>query len=136
MTVLVARNATETIGMINTEAHAGSTDCMGKLSQEYIFIPVKVYDSDRTQIRALSYNITNKISYAGGDYMPYTRLNYPFVFNPLLGRDSTWQDSQGLVRTIEQAGWDDGTSARWILSRLIWPFETRCYTRLPCGAPW
>ncbi|KAK1770259.1 Zn-dependent exopeptidase [Phialemonium atrogriseum] len=72
MTAFIARNATETIGFVATEADAALTNWTVALSEEYISIPAGIYE--------LSAN-------AGSDYMSYTRLNYPSAFategNPL-----------------------------------------------------
>lgn len=74
MTAYIARNATETIGFISTQADAALTNWTLKLSKEYVSIPAEIYE--------LSAN-------AGSDYMSYTKLNYPAAFasegNPLKG---------------------------------------------------
>ena len=43
MTAFIARNTTETISFISTQADAALTDWMVKLSKEYISIPAEVY---------------------------------------------------------------------------------------------
>ncbi|GKZ59762.1 hypothetical protein AnigIFM60653_007702 [Aspergillus niger] len=74
MTAFIARNATETIGFVATQADAALTNWAANLSREYISIPAEVYE--------LGPN-------AGSDYMSYTKLNYPAAFasegNPLAG---------------------------------------------------
>jgi len=44
MTAFIARNATETIGFIKTQADAPLTDWLLKLSKEYISIPADIYE--------------------------------------------------------------------------------------------
>lgn len=44
MTAFVARNATESIGFIKTEADAPLTDWLVQLGKEYISIPTDVYE--------------------------------------------------------------------------------------------
>lgn len=44
MTAFIARNATETIGFISTEADAVLTNWAANLSNKYVSIPAKVYD--------------------------------------------------------------------------------------------
>jgi leucyl aminopeptidase len=44
MTAFIARNATETIGFIKTQADAALTDWLLKLSNEYISIPADIYE--------------------------------------------------------------------------------------------
>ena len=43
MTAFIARNATETIGFIETMADESLTEWAANLSKEYISIPTKVY---------------------------------------------------------------------------------------------
>ncbi|RQM04732.1 hypothetical protein DH86_00004261, partial [Scytalidium sp. 3C] len=75
MTAFIARNATESIGFIITQADAALTNWTLGLSREYISIPSDVYELGPSN--------------AGSDYMSYTRLNYPAAFaaegNPLAG---------------------------------------------------
>lgn len=47
MTAFVARNATESIGFIETEADAPLTSWAAALANEYISIPAKVYKLPR-----------------------------------------------------------------------------------------
>ncbi|PYI09916.1 peptidase family M28 [Aspergillus sclerotiicarbonarius CBS 121057] len=74
MTAFIARNATETIGFVATQADAALTNWTVNLSREYISIPAEVYELGPD---------------AGSDYMSYTQLNYPSAFasegNPLAG---------------------------------------------------
>ncbi|KAJ5930397.1 peptidase family M28 [Penicillium verhagenii] len=128
MTAFIARNATESIGFISTQADAALTNWTVKLSGKYISIPAKIYDLGPS---------------AGSDYMSYTQLNYPAAFasegNPLAGgffpgefdpyvhgtRDTMWVndetgyfsvDGQHMARftelaiafVVEQAGWNNG----------------------------
>ncbi|PMD61163.1 Zn-dependent exopeptidase [Hyaloscypha bicolor E] len=65
MTAFIARNATESIGFIKTQADEALTNWTLKLSKEYISIPSDIYE--------LAAN-------AGSDYMSYTKLNYPAAF--------------------------------------------------------
>jgi bacterial leucyl aminopeptidase len=65
MTAYIARNATESIGFIETEADAALTAWAVKLSKEYVAIPAAVY---------------KLAAGAGSDYMSYTQLNYPAAF--------------------------------------------------------
>lgn len=44
MTAFIARNATESIGFIKTEADAALTDWLVELGKEYISIPTGVYE--------------------------------------------------------------------------------------------
>jgi leucyl aminopeptidase len=44
MTAFIARNATESIGFIKTQADAPLTDWLVNLSKEYISIPAKIYE--------------------------------------------------------------------------------------------
>ncbi|KAK6209000.1 hypothetical protein LQW54_006748 [Pestalotiopsis sp. IQ-011] len=127
MTAYVARNATESIGFIKTQADAPLTEWAHKLAKEYISIASDVYE--------LGPN-------AGSDYMSYTKLNYPAAFasegNPLAGggfpgdfdpyvhtaKDTMDVDDKAgyfsldhmarfselaIAFVIEQAGWDN----RW-----------------------
>ncbi|KAF8862856.1 Zn-dependent exopeptidase [Acephala macrosclerotiorum] len=72
MTAFIARNATESIGFIKTQADEALTNWLLKLSKEYISIPAEIYEL---------------AAGAGSDYMSYTQLNYPAGFasegNPL-----------------------------------------------------
>ncbi|PYH97635.1 Zn-dependent exopeptidase [Aspergillus ellipticus CBS 707.79] len=74
MTAFIARNSTEMIGFIATEADEDLTNWAVNLSREYISIPTEVYDLSAG---------------AGSDYMSYTQLNYPSSFasegDPLAG---------------------------------------------------
>ncbi|KAJ6114780.1 peptidase family M28 [Penicillium sp. IBT 16267x] len=127
MTAFIARNATETIGFISTQADAALTNWTVALSEKYISIPAEIYDLGPS---------------AGSDYMSYTQLNYPAAFasegNPLAGghspgeydpyihsaRDTMWVndeagyfslDGQHMARftelaiafVVEQAGWNN-----------------------------
>ncbi|KAL7944982.1 hypothetical protein V8C42DRAFT_324235 [Trichoderma barbatum] len=65
MTAFIARNATESIGFIETEADAPLTSWAAALANEYISIPANVYKLP---------------SGAGSDYMSYTKLGYPAAF--------------------------------------------------------
>jgi leucyl aminopeptidase len=44
MTAFIAHNATESIGLIKTQADAALTDWLVNLSREYISIPAKIYE--------------------------------------------------------------------------------------------
>jgi leucyl aminopeptidase len=44
MTAYVAKNATESIGIVKTQADEALTDWVLKLSEEYISIPTEVYE--------------------------------------------------------------------------------------------
>lgn len=44
MTAFIARNATETIGFVATQADAALTNWTVNLSREYISIPAEVYE--------------------------------------------------------------------------------------------
>ena len=44
MTAFIARNATESIGFIRTQADAALTNWLVKLSTEYVSIPAKIYE--------------------------------------------------------------------------------------------
>ncbi|KAH8172477.1 peptidase family m28 domain-containing protein [Sarocladium implicatum] len=74
MTAFVARNATETIGLIRTEANEDLTDWVQTLATEYLPIEAHIYD--------LGPN-------AGSDYMSFTQLGFPASFasegNPMKG---------------------------------------------------
>ncbi|KAJ4387419.1 hypothetical protein N0V93_008011 [Gnomoniopsis smithogilvyi] len=74
MTAFIAKNATESIGFIKTDADAPLTKWAVELSTEYISIPTSVY--------ALSPG-------AGSDYMSYTKAGFPATFaaegNPVAG---------------------------------------------------
>ena len=93
MTGFVARNATETIGFIATEADEQLTKWTVDLSNKYISIPAKIYNlSACVDDPFLNFplKVANiKSSGAGSDYMSYTKLNYPSAFasegNPLAG---------------------------------------------------
>ncbi|KAN0121918.1 Zn-dependent exopeptidase [Hyaloscypha variabilis] len=65
MTAFIARNATEEISFISTQADEALTAWMEKLSKEYVSIPAKVYKLNAN---------------AGSDYMSYTRFGYPAAF--------------------------------------------------------
>ncbi|KID84799.1 peptidase [Metarhizium guizhouense ARSEF 977] len=74
MTAYIAKNATESIGFIETEADAPLTKWAADLANEYVSIPAKVYKLP---------------SGAGSDYMSFTQLGYPSAFasegNPSAG---------------------------------------------------
>ncbi|KAL1866864.1 hypothetical protein Daus18300_006567 [Diaporthe australafricana] len=75
MTAFIARNATESIGFIKTDADAPLTKWAVELSTEYITsIPTSVYEL---------------MPGAGSDYMSYTKLGFPATFasegNPVAG---------------------------------------------------
>ncbi|KAL3421396.1 Leucine aminopeptidase 1-like protein 4 [Phlyctema vagabunda] len=74
MTAFIAKNATESIGFITTQADAALTNWTLALSKEYVSIPAYLYE--------LGPN-------AGSDYMSFTQLNYPAAFasegNPMAG---------------------------------------------------
>ncbi|KAI3399146.1 hypothetical protein diail_7725 [Diaporthe ilicicola] len=75
MTAFIARNATESIGFIKTDADAPLTKWAVDLSTEYITsIPTSVYEL---------------MPGAGSDYMSYTKLGFPATFasegNPVAG---------------------------------------------------
>ncbi|KAK2596540.1 hypothetical protein N8I77_013426 [Diaporthe amygdali] len=75
MTAFIARNATESIGFIKTDADAPLTKWAVDLSTEYIkSIPTSVYEL---------------MPGAGSDYMSYTKLGFPATFasegNPVAG---------------------------------------------------
>ncbi|KAH6609096.1 hypothetical protein Trco_002442 [Trichoderma cornu-damae] len=124
MTAFIAKNATESIGFIETEADAPLTTWAAALANEYISIPAKVYKLP---------------SGAGSDYMSYTQLGYPAAFasegNPSAGefpgefdpyvhteKDTMHVDDEtgvfslehmarfselAIAFVIEQAGWDN-----------------------------
>ncbi|TFB02637.1 Leucine aminopeptidase 1 [Trichoderma ghanense] len=128
MTAFIAKNATESIGFIETEADAPLTSWAAALAEEYISIPANIY-------RLPS-------SGAGSDYMSYTQLGYPAAFasegNPSAGeaeagngefdpyihteKDTMHIDDEtgifslehmarfselAIAYVIEQAGWDN-----------------------------
>ncbi|KAF3763322.1 Zn-dependent exopeptidase [Cryphonectria parasitica EP155] len=74
MTAFIARNATESIGFIKTDADAPLTKWAVELSEAYISIPTSVYEL---------------MPGAGSDYMSYTKLGFPSTFaaegNPVAG---------------------------------------------------
>ncbi|KAF5515400.1 Leucine aminopeptidase 1 [Colletotrichum siamense] len=74
MTAFIARNATESIGFIKTDADAPLTKWAVELSTEYINITTSVYEL---------------MPGAGSDYMSYTKLGFPATFasegNPVAG---------------------------------------------------
>ncbi|KAG5982550.1 hypothetical protein E4U55_001737 [Claviceps digitariae] len=74
MTAFVARNATESIGFIETQADAPLTKWASDLANEYLSIPAKIYKLPGG---------------AGSDYMSYNSLGYPAAFasegNPSVG---------------------------------------------------
>ncbi|KAF6832150.1 peptidase family m28 [Colletotrichum musicola] len=124
MTAFIARNATESIGFIKTDADAPLTKWAADLSTEYINITTSVYEL---------------MPGAGSDYMSYTKLGFPAAFasegNPVAGgfpgefdpyvhtdRDTMDVDDQygvfsidhmarfselAIAFAIEQAGWDN-----------------------------
>ncbi|KAJ5177187.1 peptidase family M28 [Penicillium canariense] len=127
MTAFIAKNSTEIIGFISTEADEILTNWTVNLSKKYISIPTKLY---------------NLPSGAGSDYMSYTQLNYPSAFasegNPtarsVIGgfgeydpyvhgvNDTMWIDDEtghfsvdhmarfselAIAFAVEQAGWDN-----------------------------
>ncbi|KAK3995207.1 leucine aminopeptidase 1 [Cladorrhinum sp. PSN332] len=61
----IGRNATESIGLVATQADAPLTNWTIQLSKEYISIPAKIYEMAEQ---------------AGSDYMSYTQLGYPATF--------------------------------------------------------
>ncbi|KAG5921183.1 hypothetical protein E4U53_003826 [Claviceps sorghi] len=65
MTAFVARNATETVGLVQTQADAPLTQRATDLANEYLSIPAKIYKMQ---------------SDAGSDYMSFTKLGYPATF--------------------------------------------------------
>ncbi|OHE97708.1 peptidase family M28 [Colletotrichum orchidophilum] len=124
MTAFVARNATESIGFIKTDADAPLTSWAVDLSEEYINITTSVYEL---------------MPGAGSDYMSYTKLGFPATFasegNPVAGgfpgefdpyvhtdKDTMDVDDEtgvfsidhmarfselAIAFAIEQAGWDN-----------------------------
>lgn len=124
MTAFVARNATESIGFIETQADAPLTTWAANLANEYISIPAKIYTLPGG---------------AGSDYMSFTSLGYPAAFasegNPSAGsfpgefdpyvhteRDTLDVDDKtgtfsfehmarfselAIAFVVEQAGWDN-----------------------------
>ena len=44
MTAFIARNATESIGLIKTQADEALTEWLLKLSREYVAIPAEIYE--------------------------------------------------------------------------------------------
>jgi len=71
---IIARNKTEEITFISTEADEALTNWAVKLSKEYISISTNIYKLQPG---------------AGSDYMSFTQLGYPSAFategNPLVG---------------------------------------------------
>ncbi|CAL5868648.1 uncharacterized protein PFLUO_LOCUS2875 [Penicillium psychrofluorescens] len=124
MTAFIARNATETIGFIGTQADDALTNWTVDLSKKYISIPAKVYELPGG---------------AGSDYMSFTQLGYPAAFasegNPKAGGgmgefdpyvhgvcDTMWVDNEmgnfsvdhmarftelAIAFVVEQSGWDN-----------------------------
>ncbi|KAH7308620.1 peptidase [Stachybotrys elegans] len=125
MTAFIARNATESIGFIQTEADTPLTEWAAKLSEEYISIPTHIYKLPGG---------------AGSDYMSFTENGYPAAFasegNPMgggklfgefdpyihgVGDTMDIDDETGkfsidhmarfselaIAYTVEQAGWDN-----------------------------
>ncbi|GJC87864.1 leucine aminopeptidase 1 [Colletotrichum liriopes] len=124
MTAFIARNATESIGFIKTDADAPLTKWAVDLSEEYINITTSVYEL---------------MPGAGSDYMSYTKLGFPATFasegNPVAGgfpgefdpyvhtdKDTMWVDDEtgvfsinhmarfselAIAFAIEQSGWDN-----------------------------
>ncbi|KAI0394537.1 peptidase family M28 [Xylariaceae sp. FL0594] len=124
MTAYVARNATESIGLIKTQADDALTSWILDLSKEYISIPSHVYGLG---------------SQAGSDYMSFTENGYPSAFasegDPLKGgfpgdydpyvhtvKDTMDVDDElgyfsidhmarfselAIAFVVEQAGWDN-----------------------------
>ncbi|TQS32721.1 hypothetical protein Golomagni_06956, partial [Golovinomyces magnicellulatus] len=72
MTAFVAKNTTESISLIETDADADLTKWLASLIKEYSSIPVGVHK--------LSPCGTNSCSGAGSDYMSYTKAGYPAAF--------------------------------------------------------
>lgn len=74
MTAFIAKNATESIGFIKTDADAPLTKWAVELSTAYISIPTSVYEL---------------MPGAGSDYMSYTKAGFPATFaaegNPVAG---------------------------------------------------
>ena len=46
MVAYVARNTTETVGFVSTQADAALTNWTVKLGEEYISLPAKIYELD------------------------------------------------------------------------------------------
>ncbi|KAK0710174.1 hypothetical protein B0T26DRAFT_652514 [Lasiosphaeria miniovina] len=124
MTAFVARNTTESIAMVSTQADSALTNWTVELGKEYISIPIDVFE--------LGPN-------AGSDYMSFTMHNYPAAFategNPMhggfpgdmcpyvhgVGDRMDVDDDKGyfsidhmarftelaIAYTIEQAGWNN-----------------------------
>ncbi|KAK1974605.1 peptidase family M28 [Colletotrichum cereale] len=123
MTAFVARNATESIGFIKTDADAPLTKWAAALSEEYVDITTSVYEL---------------MPGAGSDYMSYTKLGFPAAFasegNPVAGesgefdpyvhtaKDTMWVDDEtgvfsidhmarfselAIAFAVEQSGWDN-----------------------------
>jgi len=65
MTAYVAKNATESIGLISTKADDALIKWTLELGKEYISIPTEVYELPEP---------------AGSDYMSFTMYNYPAAF--------------------------------------------------------
>ncbi|KFA81199.1 hypothetical protein S40288_07515 [Stachybotrys chartarum IBT 40288] len=142
MTAFVARNVTESIGFIGTEADEDLTKWALSLAEEYISIPASIYRLP---------------SGAGSDYMSYTQLGYPSAFasegNPLAGggfpgdfdpyvhtaRDTMDVDDEtgefslehmarftelAIAYVVEQAGWDN----KWRLAYAVTDMKARVGT--------
>ncbi|KDN64787.1 putative peptidase family M28, partial [Colletotrichum sublineola] len=125
MTAFIARNATESIGFIKTDADAPLTKWAVALSEEYVSnITTSVYEL---------------FPGAGSDYMSYTKLGFPAAFasegNPVAGgfpgefdpyvhtdKDTMWVDDEtgffsidhmarfselAIAFAVEQSGWDN-----------------------------
>ncbi|EHK40146.1 uncharacterized protein TrAtP1_006198 [Trichoderma atroviride] len=120
MTAFIAKNATESIGFIETEADAPLTKWAAALANEYISIPAEIFTLPAG---------------AGSDYMSYTQLGYPAAFasegNPAAGEYDSYihtdkdtmnvDDETGIFSiehmarfselaiafVIEQAGWNN-----------------------------
>jgi len=124
MTAFVARNATESIGFIKTDADAPLTEWAVALGEEYVNITTSVYEL---------------MPGAGSDYMSYTKLGFPAAFasegNPVAGgfpgefdpyvhtdKDTMWVDDEtgvfsidhmarfselAIAFAVEQSGWDN-----------------------------
>ncbi|ROV90373.1 hypothetical protein VMCG_09722 [Cytospora schulzeri] len=99
MTAFIARNATESIGFIKTNADPPLTKWAVELSTEYISIPTSVYELDPR---------------AGSDYMSYTKLGYPASFasegNPVAGgfpgeMDPYVHSSKDTMDVDDESGW-------------------------------
>ncbi|KAK2041985.1 peptidase family M28 [Colletotrichum somersetense] len=124
MTAFIARNATESIGFIKTDADAPLTKWAVALGEEYVNITTSVYEL---------------MPGAGSDYMSYTKLGFPAAFasegNPVAGgfpgefdpyvhtdKDTMWVDDEtgvfsidhmarfselAIAFAVEQSGWDN-----------------------------